>query len=184
MNVFPCHDIDTAPQGARAILAQAEKSYGMVPNLFRKMAEAPVLVEGYWQMARLFERSSLTPIEQQVVLIAASVVNRCTYCVGIHSAMAEMMKIPIAVTGALRNAEVIPDERLEMLRRFTQSVVEHRGWVPREQVQAFLDAGFTGSQVLEVILGVGLKTLSNYTNHLVDTELDDPFKSHAWTPAP
>lgn len=182
MTDFPDHTRETAPASAQPTLDAAQKTYGMIPNLFRKMAEAPAALDGYWHLARAFDGSSFSPIEQQVVLIAASVRNECTYCVAVHSSLADMARAPEAVVEALRTGKPVPDARLEALRRFTEAVVDQRGWVPPETVQAFLDAGFNRGQVLEVILGVGLKTLSNYTNHLAQTELDDAFKARAWTP--
>ena len=182
MKDIPYHTPETAPDDAKPIFEAAEKAFGMVPNLFRKMAEAPALLEGYWQLNSIFTRSSFSPMEQQVVLIAASVANGCSYCVGVHSVMADMAEVPADVTNALRTGQTITDERLEALRHFTQMLVEMRGWVPDSEVQAFLDAGFSRAQVLEVVLGVGLKTLSNYTNHLVNTELDPAFQGRAWQP--
>jgi len=183
MNDFPYHTVETAPEDAKPILEIAEKAFGMTPNLLRKMAEAPALLEGYWQLKEVFSNSSLSPIEQQVVLIAASASNSCTYCVSVHSVLADMTKVPGEATEALRNGQTIPDARLEALRQFTQSMVENRGWVPDAEVQAFLDAGFTRTQALEVVLGVGFKTLSNYANHLVESELDPAFQSRAWKPS-
>ncbi len=180
---LPDHSPETAPEAARAILEEARQAYGMVPNLYRKMAEAPALLEGYYRLSQVFSRCSLTAVEQQVVLIAASVLNGCSYCVAAHSTLADMGGVPSAVTDALRAGQPLPDERLQALRRFTESVVRERGWLPREEVDAFLVAGFTPAQALEVILGVGLKTLSNYTNHLAGTEIDAPFAGRAWQPA-
>lgn len=117
-----------------------------------------------------------------MVLTSVSVANRCAYCVGVHNVLADMAKVPTGVTEALRSEKPIPDARLEALRRFAQTLVETRGWVPEVELQAFLDAGYTRAQVLEVVLGVGLKTLSSYTNHLVHTELDPAYQSHAWHP--
>jgi uncharacterized peroxidase-related enzyme len=180
---FPYHTMDSAPADAKPVLAAGEKAFGMVPNLFRKMAEAPALLEGYWQLNRIFGKTSLSPVEQQVVLISVSVSNRCTYCVGAHSALADMINVPSEVTDALRTGQTLPDRRLEALRRFTQVLVQTAGWVPEEEVQAFLDAGYSRVQILEVVLGVGLKTLSNYTNHLAGTELDPAFGARTWQPA-
>ena len=179
-NAFPSHTRESAPEAALSVFDASESKYGMVANLFRKMAEAPSLLQGYWALSGLFEQSSLSPTEQQVVLIAVSARNACHYCVAVHSALADMTRVPTEVTDALRTGAAIPDPRLEALRRFTEQVVEARGWVPEAEVQAFLDAGYSRAQVLEVVLGVGLKTLSNYTNHLAGTELDAPFAGRAW----
>jgi uncharacterized peroxidase-related enzyme len=182
MTEFRDYDLDSAPDDSGEVLESAKQAYGMLPNLYRKMAESPALVKGYWELGNIFARSSLLPVEQQVVLLATSTLNGCTYCVGAHSAIADMMKIPTEVIDALRDGRPIPDVPLEALRVFTQRVVAQRGWVSEAELQDFLDAGYTHAQVLDVVLGVGMKTLSNYANHIMGTSLDEAFASRAWQP--
>jgi len=110
-----------------------------------------------------------------------NVEHNCTYCVPAHTIIANGMKVDSAITEALRNETPLPNARLEALRNFTLSVVRDRGAVSDEDVQAFLDAGFTKRNILEVILGVSMKVMSNFTNHLADTPLDAPFQKQAWT---
>lgn len=74
-----------------------------------------------------------------------------------------------------------PDNKLEALRRVTTSVIENRGWVPQAEMGAFLEAGYTHEQLLDVLLGVAQKTLSNFTNHLAETPLDEPLSARAWS---
>ncbi|MDT8388144.1 MAG: carboxymuconolactone decarboxylase family protein [Thiogranum sp.] len=179
-DAFPYHTPDTAPADARPLLDNANKQYGMVPNLYAKMAEAPGLLQAYLQVAELFSKSSLSATEQQVVLLSASRVNGCDYCVSVHSALADMTGVPTEVTNAVRDNTPLSDDRLEALRQFTARMVETRGWLDEADTQAFLAAGYTPANILEVILGVGQKTLSNYTNHIAGTELDAAFSGRAW----
>jgi len=81
----------------------------------------------------------------------------------------------------LRDETRLPNAHLEALRTFTLQVVRQRGDVSDAQVQAFLEAGYTKRQVLEVILGVAQKVMSNYTNHLAQTPVDAPMQQFAWT---
>ena len=97
-----------------------------------------------------------------------------------HTAIAKMMNVDDAITNALRDNTPLPSARLEALRDFTLSVVRDRGAVDDAKVQAFLDAGFTKKQILQVVLGVSQKVMSNYTNHLADTPVDERFQSFAW----
>lgn len=92
-----------------------------------------------------------------------------------------MQKDPAHVTNALRDGRPIEDPRLQALSQFTVAVVRGRGHVD-EEVKAFLAAGYQPPQVLEVLVGVMLKTLSNYTNHIAGTPLDDVFAARAWAP--
>ena len=173
---YPIHTIETAPEAARDTLAAAKKAYGFLPNLLAVMAEAPALVKGYTTLSRIFDESTFSPAERQVVLLTVSYENECTYCVAAHSVIAGMQKVPEGVVQAIRNNSPIADGRLEALRRYTSAVVNKRGWPTESDTAAFDAAGYTPQQALEVVLGVGLKTLSNYMNHVAHTPLDQAFQ--------
>lgn len=177
---FPVHGVEDAPEETRERLVAVQKRYGFLPNLMGVMAEAPPLLAGYLAVAEQFAATSLTPAEQQVVLLSGSRRNGCTYCMAAHSAIATMQELPAAVVRGLRQGSGLDEPRLEALRRFTEVVVQERGRVPESEVAAFLAAGYSRGQVLEVVLGVGLKILSNYTNHLAHTPVDEAFAAHRW----
>ncbi|MDE2290823.1 MAG: carboxymuconolactone decarboxylase family protein [Elusimicrobia bacterium] len=177
---FTLHTVDTAPEGSRQVLEGYRKRLGFVPNLMAVMAASPAAIEGYVSLNQLFEKSSLTPAERQVVLLSASAANGCGYCMAAHSVIAKMQGVPDAVVAALRDGEALPDEKLQALRAFTRSVVETRGYPTQTVMDAFLKAGYGRTQVLEVILGVAMKTLSNYVNHVAQTPLDDIFEPARW----
>jgi uncharacterized peroxidase-related enzyme len=181
MSQYPVHTAETAPDGARRALETAHKSFGFVPNLIGMLAEAPAAAEAYLALGKIFAGSSLSPVEQQVVLLSTSFTNRCSYCMAAHSAIAEMQGVEPGTVAALRDGRPLADPRLEALRSFTARVVEARGWVDDEALEAFLAAGFSRSQSREVVLGVAMKTLSNYANHLAETPLDDVFRGQSWT---
>lgn len=180
MAEFTLHDTTTAPAEARERLEKAQKAMGFIPNLFANMAEAPASLEAYQTLDGIFAKTSLSPVEREVVLLATSVENRCHFCVAAHSGRAKQAGMDAAVLDALRAGGKLPDTRLDALATFTRTVVRERGWAGDAAVQAFVDAGFTQGQVLEVVLGVSLKTLSNYTNHIAGTELDSAFAHRSW----
>jgi len=182
MSTFKLHTLATAPIGALPILEAANKGLGFIPNLYAHLAEAPVALEAYKQLGALLEKSSLTPEEQQVVLITVSIENRCEYCVAAHSFIARnMVKVDGARIDALRGQSCLQDAKLNALVAFTRAVVRERGWVVGgQELIDFFAAGYTQQNALEVLLGVTMKTLSNYTNHLTDTPLDAAFASEAW----
>jgi len=177
---FDVYTIDNAPEASRPILEGVKKAYGFVPNLFGVFAESPAAAEAYASIAKALDNSSLTPIEQQVVFLGVSAENACAYCVAAHSTIAKSVKMPDEVLSALREKKSLPDERLDALAAFTRSVVDNRGWVPEEDLQAFVDAGFGKREVLDVLTIIAMKTLSNFTNHIAETPLDDAFADQAW----
>lgn len=181
MAQFTVHDVESAPEGSKEMLRGAEEKFKFIPNLAGVLAEAPPALEAYFAVSGAFEGSSLSPVEQQVVLLAVSFENRCDYCMAAHGTIAGMVDMPEDVLEALRDGRELPDAKLEALRTFTRRVVTERGWVGAAAVQDFLDAGFTKAQVLEVLVGVTQKTLSNYTNHLAHTPVDEAFEGQRWT---
>ena len=180
MTEFTFHTEDTAPDASKPLLANSKKSFGMIPGLHAVMAEAPGLLEAYKTVHELFVNSSFDKDEITVVWQSVNVEHACHYCVPAHTGIAKSMGVSDEITDALRNKTPLPNARLEALRTFTLSVVRDRGNVDGSAVQAFLDAGFTKRQILEVILGVAQKVMSNYTNHLADTPVDKPFQKFAW----
>jgi len=169
------HDKSTAPAEALPLLEKAESAYGFVPNLLGVMAESPALLEAYMTMNQIFEKTDFSPSERQVVLLAVSEDNECGYCTAAHTAIASMQGVPEDVARATAEGRAIDDSKLEALRRFTGKVVASRGNPSADDVSAFLNAGYERRHVLDVLTGVGMKTLSNYTNHIAETPLDKQF---------
>ena len=182
MSDFTLHSLDSAPQDARPLLENALKGFGMIPGLHAVMAEAPALLEGYQLLHGLFQNSSFNADELTVVWQTVNVENNCHYCVPAHTGIAKSMKVDDAIIDALRDETPLPDARLEALRTFTLKLVRQHGAMSDEDIQAFLDAGFTQRHVLDVILGYSQKVMSNFTNHVAHTEVDAPFQKFAWTP--
>ena len=183
MDRFKPHTLQTAAPEAREMLADVEKNYGFIPNLIGNMAEAPATLKAYLTLGELLTETSFSQAEQQVIMLAVSRFNECAYCVGAHTAIALMQKVPADVVSSIRDSTAIGDARLEALRRFTTLVVEKRGWLAEDDTKEFLEAGYSRQQIVEVLLGVAMKTISNYTNHIAGTELDEAFADHTWRPA-
>lgn len=180
MHISPL-TIANAPGPSKPMLEGAERAFGFVPNLLGNMAHAPALLQAYMAVSAAFDTTSLSPTERQVVLLATSVRNQCTYCVAAHTVIAGMQGMPADAVEALRTHQPLADPKLESLRRFVEEVVESRGWPSEATQQTFLDAGYTPAQALEVLVGIGQKTLSNYMNHITGTPLDEAFSGAAWS---
>lgn len=169
MTRFALHTAETAPEGSRARLAEVRKAWGFVPTLHATLAESPAALEGYDTLFGLVGRSSLAPAEQQVVFLAVSVFHGCEYCVAGHTYLARAARLADAAIEALREGVAIADPRLQALRDFAEAVVRERGLVGDAAVDAFIGAGFTRANVLEVVTIVATKTISNYVNHITHT---------------
>lgn len=178
---FPIYTLDNAPEASKAALAQAKATFGFIPNLEGIFAQAPSLLKGSMALWGLFEATSFTPIEQQVIYLSANYEHDCHYCMAAHSGLAKMIGMSANDIQALRNGIPLNDPKLQALRRFTQRMVQARGWLEDREIEAFLAAGYTQQQVLEVILGIAIKIMHNYTNHIAKTPLDKPFQPYVWS---
>jgi uncharacterized peroxidase-related enzyme len=183
MTTFTVHTIETAPAASSPLLEGIGRRFGFVPNLFAVFAESPAALRGALAIYEAFSASSLSAAEQQVVMLAVSEANDCDYCVAAHSTFAKRVaKIDAGLVDAVRRRASLADAKLDALATFTRNVVERRGALADDEVAAFLDAGYTRAQAIEVLLGVGMKTFNNYVNHIAHTPLNDQFKAEAWQP--
>ncbi len=172
-NTFTVHTLDTAPAGSKAQLEATAKAWGFVPTLHGTLAESPVALEGYNALFGLVAKSTLSPVEQQVAYMTANVFHECEYCTAGHTFLSRKAGMDEAAVQALRNGQMIPSSpKLEALRAFTLAVLRERGFAGDAAVQAFLAAGYTKANVLEVVTVIATKVISNYTNHLTHTPLE------------
>ena len=167
----------------RDVLTKAKAQTGFIPNMYARMANSPGLLETYLQGYAAFRKESgLSSEEQEVIFLVISRENGCEYCMAAHSTLADIMSgVAPEVTDAIRNGTPISDFKLAALAEFTSVMFQTRGLPTEESVQSFLKAGFSERHILEIVLALAVKTLSNYSNHLFHTPLDEKFAARAWT---
>jgi len=184
---FQVHTIDTAPEASRPVLENIKARYGFIPNLAAVFAESPGAFNALLGALKAYDDESLTltPVERQVVLLAVSVQNRCEYCTAAHSMLIHSLGMDRDDIDALQQGRALGDPKLEALRTFTEQVAAARGLVEDSSVGRFLETGYTRGQVFEVLLGVSLKTLTNYANHIARPPVNAQFESFlpAWVEA-
>jgi alkylhydroperoxidase family enzyme len=181
MTTLKVHTIESAPEDSKPLLENSLKAFGMIPGLHGMLASAPEALEAYQKLHELFVNSSFNNDELTVVWQTINVENACHYCVPAHTGIAKMMKVDDAITEALRNEKPLENSKLEALRAMTLTIVRNRGHVTQEDLDTFYDAGYGERQVLEIILGLSQKTLSNYANHIANTPVDAAFQKFAWS---
>ncbi len=149
--------------------------------MHKVLAESTQSFEAYQFLHKTFMATDFDSDELTVVWQAINVEHECHYCVPAHTGIAKMMKVSDEIIDALRNETPLPSEKLEALRTFTIQMVRTRGNVSQEQMDAFFAAGYGHRAVLDVILGLAQKTMSNYINHVADTPVDEVFHPLKWT---
>ena len=181
MSTLKVHTIASAPEESKASLENSVKAFGMLPNLHGVLSESPGLLEAYKTIHQLFSNSSFNAEELTVVWQTINVEHACHYCVPAHTAIAQMMNVDPALTEALRNSTAMPTEKLQVLQDTTLLIVRNRGHISDAALEAFYAVGYAQRQVLDIILGISQKVISNYTNHIANTPVDVPFQKFAWS---
>jgi alkylhydroperoxidase family enzyme len=144
------------------------------------MAESPALLEAYQKLHGLAQKASFDKEQLTVVWQTINVEHACHYCVPAHTAIANMMEVDPEITEALRNQTPLKSTKLETLRDTTLLMVRNRGVIEKTDIETFYAAGFSKQNLLDIVLVLAQKVMSNFTNHLADTAVDEPFQAFAW----
>ena len=181
MSTLKINTIENAPEASKPLLENSLKSFGMVPGLHGVLASSPETLEAYQTLHKLFSETSFNAEELTVVWQSINVEHECHYCVPAHTGIAHMMKVNEDLINALRDGKAMPNEKLQILQDTTLSIVRNRGNISDAELEKFYAVGYGEKQIIEIILGIGQKTISNYTNHIANTPIDEAFKKFAWT---
>ena len=177
---LPPVEDDTLDSDARGLLDEARTKMGFVPNMYRTMANSPGYLSTYMHGYQAFRLGSgFTPQEQEIVFLVLSRLNHCDYCVAAHSMLADkIQKLDAGALEAVRAGSDVPDGKLAALAVFTARIFDARGLITAADAAEFLAAGFSQKHIMEVVLAISVKVLSNYSNHIFHTEIDAPFAAY------
>lgn len=182
MTSYRIHTVHTAADEARQPLAVLQDAFGFVPNGAGLMANSPALLNTFLSAFGHFRGGgTFGPDERQVLLLSNAVANRCEWAVAFHSLEALADGVEPAAVEALRRGELPADPRMAALSALTRALVAKRGHLDDADVTAFSAAGFTEGQLFEVITGVAISTMTNYTANVARPPLEGPVRPHAWT---
>lgn len=176
------HTVETAPEAAKPRVEAALKNNGFLPNLIGVLANSPEALAFYQEVGKLNGNTSLSACEREVVQIIAAKTNACGFCVAGHTKLATLKKLlsdnAIAASRAV-DAQAFEDAKLSALADFTIAVMADKGAVSDAALAAFFHAGYSQQQAVEVVLGVALATLCNYTNNLAQTDINPELQAFA-----
>lgn len=166
--------IDAAPTATRPLLTAVEQQLGVVPNLFRVIANSPAALEGYLGLSGALAKGALSAQTRERIALAVAELNGCSYCLSAHTALAKSVaKLDDAEITANRNG-TSNDPKADAAVRFAAKVVLAHGHVGDADLAVVKQAGFSDAQIIEIVLHVALNTLTNYVNEVAGTEIDFP----------
>ncbi len=160
---------------ANSLLDSAAKKFGFVPNILREMSKSPATLECYMSGYGALSQSSLTEAERQIVMLTVSHFNDCEYCQAAHKTVANMSKVePETIHGILNNIDP-PSGRDLALVKATRLILEKRGFVSSNELGELESTGIDRAQLYEIIAIIGIKTITNYINHIAKIPIDPQF---------
>jgi uncharacterized peroxidase-related enzyme len=170
---------EAIPTESHALIEGVKEKFGFVPNVITAFSRSPAVLEAYLKIAELVSKTSFTPAEQHAGALIVSQYYKCGYCLAAHGAIGQSVGLSSETVVALQTGEPLNDARLEALRTLLVSILDTRGFTDADAIESFKAAGFNDTQLLEAVLLVTWKTLSNFTNHLHDTPIDSEFAANA-----
>tara|TARA_R110002049_G_scaffold214533_3_gene385988 strand:+ start:6861 stop:7412 length:552 start_codon:yes stop_codon:yes gene_type:complete len=160
----------------QAIFDNLQKGLGFVPNLYAYFGKNETALEDYLSFQN--RKATLTAKEREVINLVTSQVNLCRYCISAHTVLAKMNGFTDEQIIEIREGGASFNDKLDALVKFTKSVVENRGNATEESKNIFFSAGYSEANMIDAIIIVGDKTISNYLHKLTDLEIDFPLADH------
>jgi uncharacterized peroxidase-related enzyme len=173
MSRMPVVQPETATGEAKELLGAVKSKIGRVPNMMKALANSPAALNAYLQFSTAVSAGALSPQTREQISLAVGQANSCDYCVAAHSAIGKMVGLTgDQILDSRRGSAA--DRKTDAILHFSQSLVEDRGVVSEEDLNAVRKAGVTEGELAEVVANVALNVFTNYFNHVADTEVDFP----------
>jgi len=166
---FPQFDETNAPAEARPALTQSKRAFGAIPAPLTRYASSPLMLGVTLSGLHGFEQATLPPLEREVLAMTMGRLNGCRLCLEMHRRLLVKLDAPTPLIAALEAGAALEDRRLEALRQLVLALVAHHGDVPAPVWTDFREAGYTHEHALELVMGVGVYTMTTLANRLTET---------------
>lgn len=167
-------DIAASPEASRPLLEAVNKQLGLVPNMFRIIANSPAALEGYLGLNGALGRGKLPAATRERIALAVAEINGCDYCLAAHTYLGtNLAKLDAAEIAANRHGASNDPKALAAVR-FAARIARERGKVDTAAVGHVRAAGYSDAEIVEIIAHVALNTLTNYVNEVLGTDIDFP----------
>ena len=172
MRQFDVPTRDDVTEQNKKIFDDLESKVGFVPNIYATYAYSEHAPARYLAFAN--GKTSLNNKEKEVINLAVSQVNGCTYCQAAHTAIGKMNGFTEEQTIELRRGKASFNSKFDALARLAKEVTETRGKISDETLQRFFDAGYTKENLVDAILNIGEKATTNFLHNITDIPIDFP----------
>jgi AhpD family alkylhydroperoxidase len=162
-------------EAADEVFEAVRAKFGFVPNLIREMAKSPAVARVYLGGQQAMGGASLTPAEQQMAQLGVAVYNECPYCRAAHRGGCRQAGVTTADIDLVEKGALPENRRLRAVVSATWQILDTRGWLSAPDLTGLEADGIDRAQLYELVALVGLKTISNYINHIAHTPIDEQF---------
>lgn len=171
--IHPINPETATPELQQTLSAVKTKMGGKLPNLVTTLAQSPAALGGYLGLGNSVQNGILSPqLREQIALVVAQA-NGCDYCLSAHSLLGKMRGLDEQDVLQARQGQADDPKQYAALR-FALTVIEQRGRITDEDLQAVRDAGYSEAEIVEITVNVAYNILTNYLNNVADTEIDFP----------
>lgn len=172
MKTFEIPTRNEVSENNQQIFDQLNSKLGFVPNLYAYYAKNETALGDYLTLQN--RKSTLKAKEREVINLVTSEINGCRYCQSAHTAIGKLNGFTADQILEIRGGSASFDSKLNALAQFTETVVENRGKVSDEAKESFFNAGYTEANMIDVVMVIGDKIISNYVHNLTDFAIDFP----------
>jgi alkylhydroperoxidase family enzyme len=181
MQSFPLLTIDNAPEKSKPALRALQGAFGVIPNVAAAMATSPVLIDSLVGLFGKVHGGSFTELQIQTLLLTNAVTNGSAWAIAFHSGLALKEGLDDADVQAIRAKRAPRGAKLAALSIFAKTLIEKRGRVGDDDIDAFVAASFSREHALEVIAVVAASTITNYTASVTKPPVEEPFLAYSWS---
>lgn len=164
---------DTTTGKSKELFNAVQSKLGFIPNLIKVFGNSPATLQAYLSLGELTGSGNFSNKFREQLALAIAEENSCDYCLSAHTAIGKMNGLTEEQTEQSRQG-IAASAKEQTALQFAQAVTRNRGQVSSELIQAVKDVGYTDGDILEIILNVTANTLTNYVNHIAETEVDFP----------
>lgn len=164
---------DTTTGKSKELFDAVQQKLGFIPNLIKVFGNSPATLQSYLTLGELTGSGNFSNKFREQLALAIAEENTCNYCLSAHTAIGKMNGLTDEQTEESRQGRS-SDAKIEAGLAFAQSVTRNRGQVSTAEIEAAKTAGYNDSDILEIVLNVVSNTLTNYVNHIAETEIDFP----------
>ncbi len=163
---------DEVSEENKSFFDKLQSGLGFIPNLYATLAHSETALGDYLRLQG--RKTSLSFKEKEIINLAVSQVNDCKYCLAAHTLLAQKAGFTEMQTIAIRRGDFPEDSKLDALVRFSRSVAENRGHISEEDRASIFDAGYTEGNVVDIIVLIGDKVITNYLHNVTEVPVDFP----------